>query len=236
MAKKETAATTDLAIPENLKGSALTIQGYDDGGNAMSEVVRLQMHSGSNEDQARWPDAKAGDWIDALDGSSFGQSIRFVPLAAFMSWSRFEKGSPIPVYSTLNKGEVPPADLEWNGSEPPRCVEAFNFVGLVEGSPFVYRIMLKRTGYKVGETIKKLQQRRDMQQKGPGVYVLSSKPKQNKSSQTYRQVEVAPGGDMNADTLLLASKAIAAMATLTAKAKTATQEENTGGGEDEIPI
>lgn len=240
MARKS--ETSELALPPSLQ-IGLTVEGYsEEGGTAANEAVRLHMHSGSNEDQARWPDAKAGDWIDGLDGTNYGQSVKFAPLAAFMSFAVWQEGSKIPVLSTLNRADINPADLRFGpAGEKPRCVESFNYIGVIEGAPYCYRLQFKRTGFKVGETIKQLQARRDQQGSGPGLYLLDSTPQKNKAGQTYRQVAVKPAGNLNGETLAAAAKIAARLAMFAEKARAAAKAESEaevdhGNGETEIPV
>ena len=238
MAKQETKSETALAIPANLAGG-LVVDGYSDDANPMGDVQLLHMHSGSNEDQAKFPDAKAGDWIDTLDGSNLGKSVRFLPLAAFMSYTGWEEGARRPTYSTTDKKQVPKGDLAWGNSgdmakDRPRCVEAFNYVGLVNDLPYVFRVVFKRTAFKAGTNMMQLQQRRDVQGTGPGIYELFSVDDKNAKAQTYKLRKVKPVGNPSAGQLELAAKIAARLAATVEKAKdSAKRDEGTEAATDE---
>jgi len=238
MAKQEAKSETALAIPANLAGG-LVVDGYADDTNPMGDVQLLHMHSGSNEDQAKFPDAKAGDWIDTLDGSNLGKSVRFLPLAAFMSYTGWEEGARRPTYSVNDKKLVPKGDLVWGttgdmAKDRPKCVEAFNYVGLVNDLPYVFRVVFKRTAFKAGVNMMQLQQRRDVQGTGPGVYELHSVDDKNAKGQTYKLRKVKPVGNPTAEQLALAAKIAARLAATVEKAKdSAKNDESVDATTDE---
>src|SRR6185369_2418284 len=95
---------------------------------------------------------KRGDFIDALEKRNLGKSIRIIPIAGWMSWSRFVEGQIAPVYSFTDVSKVPAEDLRWTDEgtnrKPPAAVETVNMICLVNDEPYPALVRFKRTGLK----------------------------------------------------------------------------------------
>lgn len=185
-------AQQSIALPENLRGGA-TVEGLDDG---QSLIGRMAMYNGTTEEQAAYEGCNfnPGDFIDVLEKRKLASS-RVVPLGAFVSWMYWPQGSKQPEYNVRSKAEVPPEHLEWIGGKPPLASQCLNAMLAVDGEPWPYLFVFKRTGCKAGELIFRLEGRRGAVNKGRGMYELGSKKEKNAAGQTYHELTARPVGD-----------------------------------------
>ncbi|MCC6661727.1 MAG: hypothetical protein IT437_12675 [Phycisphaerales bacterium] len=195
--------TAALAVPENIQGGAI-IEGGDQG----VQISRLALYQGTSTEQAAYPDSnfKRGDFFDTLEGRAVGQKVRIVPIFGWKSWVRFDRGSAAPIYSTRNKAEVPPEDLEWHDKSPPLATECVNVVCAVEGEAWPYLLVFKRTGLKAwNKNVGPMEARRGSTSQGPGLYELSSVEDKNPEGQAYKRITARFVGNPTPELVSLAA-------------------------------
>lgn len=213
----KTEETTALVVPEALQGGAL-IEGTSRG----PTLSRMAVFQGTAEEDAMYPGhtLKRGDFFDTLEVRRIGPSVKMVPIVGWVSWARFEKGSKIPVYSTTKRSEVPPEDLQWQENEPPAATESTNLVVVVDGEPWPYLFVFKRTGLEAfNKCIGPMEGRRGSMKKGPGLYELGTKDDKNPSGQSYKRLTARLIGDPTSELLAVATTVHAGMAELRKKAE-----------------
>jgi len=217
--------------------TGLTVEGMSGGG---VQVSRLAMFNDTAEEKMAYGSRTWGDYIDTLSGESLGASVQIMPISAWVSWAKWEKGSPAPIYSTKIRGEVPSEDLEWNGDEPPAANEIINVVVLVVGQPWPYLFQFKRTGLKAfNKTIGPMEGRRGALRKGPGLYELGSENDKSVDNKPYKRVTARYVGDPSPEMVALAVKVKGAIESVKAKAEALADDHEPAqraDKDDNIPI
>lgn len=213
MAKEKELATKTEARALALTGddaAGLVVEGRDGGASRLS---RLALFNNTADENKRYGRKEWGDFIDTLSGETLGPKVKVMPVAGWMTWSRWEKGAKVPVYSYTRKSDVPPEDLEWQGDEKPRAVEAVNVVLVVEGQPWPYLFTFKKTGLKTyTKVIEPMETRRGITQRGPGLYELYSEDDANPDGQPYKRVVARFVGDPTAEMIEMARAVRASIA------------------------
>jgi hypothetical protein len=230
---QKTEQSTGLALPDHLRGGA-TVEGLED---SQTLIGRMAMYNGTTEEQATYEGCgfQPGDFIDVLERRKLSTS-RIVPLGAFVSYLHWPQGAKQPLYNVRHKSEVPAEHLEWIDGKPPMATQCLNAMVAVEGEPWPYLFVFKKTGYKAGELIFRLEGRRGAISKGRGLYELGSKKEKNAAGQTYHELTSRPVGDCP-DSLVPLVEGYEANKTQTmAKAATMASDQPTPDGGDGIPI
>jgi hypothetical protein len=201
-------------------GGGLVVQGKSEAGLNLSRVV---LYQGTAEEDEMYGSHKRGTFLDALEVRELGTAIKVMPIFAFATWSIWEEGSRAPVQTWRDQNAVPREMLEWSevGGKrtPPQAQEAINVVCAVEGEPWPYLFVFKRTGLKAwGRTIQPLEARRGSIGKCPGLYELGSTDDKNADGKPFKRLSARPAGEPTAETVELAKKVFAAQQHLKEKA------------------
>lgn len=193
MKKDETA----IATAEDF-GGGLQVQGLDDGGPQLSKVI---LYQGTAQEQEAYGTHERGVFLDALESRELGKTIQIVPIDAWASWAKFEKGSSVPVYSETDKARVPAEDLEWGeDGTPPAATMAINVVVIVAGEDWPYLFVFKRTGLKAFlKCVRPIEARRAMKNMPRGLYELSSTDDKNADGQPFKRLTCRFVGDPDAE-------------------------------------
>lgn len=242
-----TTATKDLAKPTVVFDLAVrstgaptegaTVQGQDISG----AVSRLTMYQGTAQEEQMYGNSfKRGEFLDALEKRRIGPAfsgkdaprVKIVPIAGWTTWSRWAKGAKIPDYVFKDKAQVPKADLEWteNGATrtPPAATEAVNMVVLVEGEPWPFLFVFKRTGLNAyNKVIKPMEVRY-----GHSVYELTSADDKNAAGQAFKRLEARFVSKADEATLNAVRAIKAQLAAVMQRAEQIAAEEN----DAEIPV
>lgn len=242
MAKKDLAETGGgaLAVPENLT-TGLDIEGQDSGGAKMG---KLHLYQGTPEEEQKYgadSGFKRGDFIDDLERRKIGDKVDIMVLGGFTTWSKWQKGQRSPVYTHTRKADVPAADLAWSeegGSRtPPVASECVNAIVVVKGEQYPYLFRFKRTGLGCfKDTIEPNEARRGGAKRGHGLYTVAGKDDKNGAGQAYKRLAVLRMSEPDAEMNALASTVKASLAAYKAKATEAAHEEDSGGGDKDLPI
>lgn len=238
MAKKGNELTTQnnstaLAVPDHLRGGAM-IEGED----ATLSLGRMALYQGTMEEQARYEgsDFKPGDFIDVLEKRKLASS-RIVPVTAFKTWVKWPQGAMQPEYVHRDKSMVPPEDQAFGpNGEPPVAVECINTVVLVEGEPWPYLFVFKKTAIAAGRDIFKLEARRGSAGQGRGLYELGSKTEQNKAKQSYKKLTMRPVGNCPETLVPLLEQCISQIDRVKSEAENKAAEDHGGGDDNEILV
>lgn len=185
-------ALTVVGVPQELRGGAM-VEGL---GEAQSLIGRLAMYNGTTQEQEMYDGCgfSPGDYFDVLERRKLVDP-HIVPLGGYVSWMKWPKGAPTPEYNVREKSRVPQEDLVWKDSQPPVATECINMLVAVNGEPWPYLFIFKRTSYKAGQNMLRLEARRSAIGSGRGMYKLSSKKEKNSAGQTYHEVTVTPAGN-----------------------------------------
>jgi hypothetical protein len=201
-------------------GGGLMVQGKQESGLNLSRVVMFQ---GTAEEEEMYGQHKRGTFLDALEIRELGPAIKIMPIFAFATWSLWEEVSKVPVQTWYNQKDVPADLLAWTEAggvrTPPKAQEAINVVCAVDGEPWPYLLVFKRTGLKAwNRTIQPLEGRRGSIGKCPGLYELSSVDDKSGDGKPFKRLTARPAGEPSADTITLARKVFQAQQVLKAKA------------------
>ena len=230
-------STTDLGASA-FGGGALQVEGQDDNKMQLGRVVLFQ---GTAEEEEMYGEHKRGTFLDALEQRELGDEIDIMPVRAWASWAKFNRGENRPEYSTTIKAEVPDGDLEWGeDGTPPAASESVNCVVVVKGEPWPYLLIFKRTGLAAfNKTIKPVEARRGATGKTPGLYRLTSTDDKSADGKPFKRLVCRALRDPDTDTAKLAKTVFDAMDQAQAQQHAeAVSQDNPFAGEDgdDIPI
>lgn len=214
-------------VPASLRGGAVL-----DGDDRGLTLGRMAMYHGTTEEQNTYEgcDFKAGDFIDVLEKRKLA-SARIVIVHGFVSYVKWPQGAKTPDYVVRKVSEIPPEDVEdaWK-------MRQINCVVLVDGEPWPYLCVFKRTGLKAGETIFQLEGRRTAAGKVRGCYELGSQKAKSEAGQTYHQLTQRPVGDCPESLFDLLFSCLGQIDVVKAKADEAASEQGGSHDDDTIPI
>ncbi len=244
MAKATDLAKTDAPqaiaqVPANLRGGMMI-----EGRSKDTELSKLAVFQASAEEDLKYPGhtLKRGDFFDVLEVRKLGATIKVLPVFGWASWIKFVDGEKAPVYATKNRSEVPTADLQWNGDTPPAANECINMVVVVEGEPWPYLFVLKRTALEAFErVIGPMESRRGLMGRGPGMYELGNKDAvgtQGKAKgKPYKRLTARFCGEPTPEMLAMASTIREQIGMVQRKAEAmADEDRGDAPGDNEIPI
>jgi len=220
--KQETALVTASDF-----GGGLVIEGQDDTGPQLSRIVMFQ---GTAEEEEVYGEHKRGVFLDALESRELGTEIEFMPVYAWASWAKFVPGQKAPEYSTRNKAEVPPADLEFGeDGSPPAATESINVVIVVKGEAWPYLFVFKRTSLRAfSKTVKPVEARRAATGKSPGLYQLASTDDKSADGKPFKRLVCRALGDPDKEVAVLAKKVFDAMDSVKEKAESLADDGSSG--------
>lgn len=216
-------------------GGGLVVQGLDDTTPQLSRVVLFQ---GTAEEEQMYGEHKRGVFLDALESRELGNEIRIMPISAWASWAKFVKGSSRPEYSHTNMADVPPADLEWGeDGTPPAATESINLIVAVEGEPWPYLLVFKRTGLKsFNKTIKPIEARRASTGKMPGLYLLGSVDDTSADGKPFKRMTCRSLGDPGQDVAQLAKQVFDALGSYKQQAEQMADAHDEAGDPETPPF
>lgn len=229
--------STAIAVKDK---SGAVIAGQDEVSGA-EMIGRLALFQGTLEEQTIYLDCdfEGGDFIDVLEKFNIGDTVRIVPVWAFFTWVKWVQGQRTPEYVLHKQSEVPNEDLEWADGQPPAATKCINTIVLIEGQPWPYVFIFKRTSYKVGQNIFTIEARRGKSDRGRGMYELSSSAAKGAGGQSYHQLAYRPVGNCPAGLAKLLDACVKDLTQFQAAARdSASQmyEEQEQGDGDDIPI
>jgi hypothetical protein len=244
MATTTTEATTATTIQKNAAGGAIVTAAVIEGAGDRRSIPSLVLCQGTAEEVEMYGDGKRGKFLDSLDGTVIGESVKVVICGGFMTWSKWVKGQKSPAYTYTRREDVPPADLLWRedggARVPPAATECVNAVVCVEGVDWPFLFRFKRTGLKCYEKkIEPLETRRRLNGKGAGCYTLAHTPDKNPDGKPYLRLTAAIAGDGSIPESMapLARKVIEQWEQFRARAQAAAESDADGGGDAEhIPF
>ena len=224
---KHNQAELSAGLPDDLRGGLIM-----DGADSAPTLGRIAMYQGTAQEQAKYGEGvfKRGDFIDVLEGRKLASS-RIVPIYCEVIWQRWDKdqASPNYTYTNAEKYKIPTEDLEWNGDLPPACAKMYRVIVLVDGEPWPYMFIVKRTMLKAFDLILQLEARRAAAGRGSGIYELGSEDDKNAAGNSYKKLTAKAAGDIPEALFELYRSSRAGITAIRAKAQAATIE-------DEIPI
>lgn len=190
--------TGDNAIVHSTFATAMqkAAQLIDPEGSAM--LGRLALYQGTTTEQANYKGLgfEVGNFIDVLGRERVAeQEVKIVPVYGFCTWVSWTAGSPTPNYVLHDPSRVPLEDLEWAEGKPPKAAKCINMMLLVEGQPWPFVAIFKRTSFQAGDAIFKLEKRREMAGKGRGCYALYSVQEKGGGG-VYQKMKYRPAGDI----------------------------------------
>lgn len=204
MAKKENGLATSgeynaLALPGAAEMFSTPTVVNADPSDRLIPVLHL--FQGTTEEQEKLGKFDLGDLIDTVEKRKVA-SREIAVVRGQKSYVKWEKGNPIPVYTTTNKAEVPPEDLEWrdqnDGKKPhPACTETFEFLVVVIGEPWPYLLRFKSTSFKCGRSLFELCER-SRAQKRVSTYTLEATKTKNEQG-TFAVPSVRQSGTATQD-------------------------------------
>lgn len=189
-AVKPSPVSGDIAVANGNAG--LAVAGRDE--DQSLTLSRVVLYHGTPEEEELYGKHDRGTFVDALERRAVGKSIKIVPVFAFATYAVWREGEKLPVQSWKDRSQVPADLLEWTdkpggGRQPPEAQESINVVCAVEGEPWPYLIVFKRTGLKAfDKIIKPLEARRAMTGAGHGFYELSSIGDKNPAGKPYQRL------------------------------------------------
>lgn len=224
MADVKDMATTDsggeLVIPADAFAGGLMVEGQ----GAEPKLMQLRLCAGTPEEDAKYGGKfRRGEFLAYPELRKI-ENPQIMPIAGYTTWSRWERGQRVPVYSYRDRRQVPPADLEWPEGGKPAAVECVHLIVAVRGEAWPYILRFKSTGlaaYK--DIIQVMESARAVAGRYPGVYALSAEPDKNKAGEAYLRLKANPvEGNPTPEMLRLGiavRKARAAMMEAAAKAE-----------------
>jgi hypothetical protein len=236
---KKNEETTALATATAADfGGGLAVKGKSDSGSNLSRLIMFQ---GTAEEEKMYGGHKRGIFMDALEIRELGDTVRIMPVFAFAQWSIWPDGAKQPTQVWHDEKDVPPELLEWKGEgtdrEPPEAQEQINVVCCVEGEPWPYTLIFKRTSLRAFQrTIAPLEARRGAMNKCPGLYELTSEDDKNGDGQTFKRLKARPVGDPPTELVTIAKAVFAAQQAFKAKAVEMVKDEAPVGGFDPAKV
>tara|TARA_R110000824_G_scaffold30838_8_gene100941 strand:+ start:561 stop:1289 length:729 start_codon:yes stop_codon:yes gene_type:complete len=181
--KKED-APKDLAAPMPSGFGAMMNAEQED-----FSLDRLSLIQGTQMEREMHGDHERGTWVYASTGEAVDiHDLKFVPVMGYNEWIKYSEGgagSGIE-YRTMNKTDVPAADLEWGTGRKgvgTAAVKHVNWVVLFEGHQIPVILSFKKTSIKSGQAIMRLEASRQAAASArgetvtPGAYVLDIRDK-----------------------------------------------------------
>ena len=229
---------TALAVPEALIGG-VSIRG-DSGGLKLGE---LKLYQGSATEAAQYGDHPRGSFIDCVDKSDLGKTVRVVLLGGEKVIVKFIEGQKFPVYviPASERHRVPPEDLRdgsgKNGKGTAAREQVLAIV-LAEGKDFPYLFRFKSTALAaLSKTIQPLEDRRKFARQPTGLYELGSIDDKGPGGEAYKRLTARPVGDIPESMYGLGVATKAALETYFAKGReAAARGEDAASGDEEIPV
>lgn len=238
--------STDLAIA-NESLPVATADDFGRGsvagrGDVAQSISRVVAYQGTPKEEEKYGRHDRGTFLDALDASELGMSIRIMPAFSYATYELWEsKDDQKPAKVWGDRKDVPADLLEWadgpNGKRiPPKVREIISAIVVVQSKetgdwltlPYPFLLQFKSTALPAFDrTIGPVEARRAMQGKCPGLYEVSTVKDTNGSGQPYQRITARPAGDPPADVVELA-KVVFRQAAAARKAAEAVAEE-TGG-------
>lgn len=193
LAKPDNGQTTALAERNATAGMGWSMEGED---RSDFLIPRVIVHQGDIAEKFYGVHEK-GALIDTSTKEEL-PSKRFVPLTAWKEYIRWGEnlGDP-PVYVTRNRADVPDADLQWNGDEPPACTTFRNFAVLFDGMQMPMVLSLsdaKKPQRNAGKLLNQLEKQRAATGKGRGLYEVQIVDCENKKGK-WKDMNVQPVGN-----------------------------------------
>lgn len=183
-------------LPDDLRGG-LTVEG----GESSPQLGRIAMYQGTSQEQQKYGEGvfKRGDFIDVLEGRKLATS-RIVVVHCEVIYQRWDKDQARPAYTYTHaqRNLIPAEDLEWDGDLPPACAKMYRCIVLVDGEPWPYLFIVKRTMMKAFDHLLALEARRTATQRGSGLYELGAEDEKNAAGNSYKRLTVRPVGDIPA--------------------------------------
>jgi len=232
----------ELAVVDHTKELAavgldtgLSVAGLEGDG---PQVSRLTMFNDTAEEKEMYGSHVWGTYIDTLSNEALGEKVQILPIDAWGSWAKWTQGSKAPEYSTKNKADVPPKDLEWDGDRAPAATQIINVIVLVVGREWPYLFQFKRTGLKAfTKVIAPMEARRGSLRHGPGLYELSSEKDKSADGKPYKRVTARYVGNPPAELIATAITIKSAIASVKARAEAVADAAHNASTEgDDIPI
>ncbi len=141
------------------------------------QLGRIAMYQGTSQEQQKYGEGvfKRGDFIDVLEGRKLVTS-RIVVVHCEVIYQRWDKDQARPAYTYTHaqRNLIPAEDLEWDGELPPACAKMYRCIVLVDGEPWPYLFIVKRTMMKAFDHLLALEARRTATQRGSGLYELGA--------------------------------------------------------------
>lgn len=240
MAKNEVqkaAQNTALAVPDDLVGG-VSIRG-DDAGLRLGE---LKLYQGTGTEAATYGDHPRGSFIDCLDKSNLGKSVRVVLLGGEKVIVKFVEGQKFPVYviPASERGRVPAADLQdgsGKGGRGTAAREQVLAIVLVEGRDFPYLFRFKSTSLAaLTKTIQPLEDRRRLAKQITGLYELGAIADKGPGGEAYQRLTARPVGDLPESMYDLARTTKTALDTYFAKGREAAMKGDDVAHDETIPV
>lgn len=238
MAKKIQQAdnNTALAVPEALIGG-VSIRG-DSGGLKLGE---LKLYQGSATEAAQYGDHPRGSFIDCVDKSNLGKTVRIVLLGGEKVIVKFIEGQKFPVYviPASERHRVPPEDLREGSGKNGKGTAAREQVlaiVLAEGKDFPYLFRFKSTALAaLSKTIRPLEDRRKFARQPTGLYELGSIDDKGPGGEAYKRLTARPVGDIPESMYGLGVTTKAALETYFAKGREVAASES-AEADQHIPV
>jgi len=230
-AKAELATTATGGALAPRAGTGAMVEGRD----ASKAISHLVMYQGTPTEEREYGDSfKRGEFIDALERRSLGTKVSIIPVAGWMTWSKFVDGQVAPAYSFTSRAQVPAADLQWVEKDgkrtPPAAVECVNMICLVNDETYPVLFRFKRTGLKAYQrVIEPMEARR-----GHGVYELASEDDKNSKGQAFKRLTARYSRQATVEELALVENIKGVLSEVRAKA--AQVEDTNDGGTDAPPF
>jgi hypothetical protein len=223
-AELEPAASADVATQEAMAAAeALAAEFKSDLSQDEFVVPMLKVVQGSSKNVPG--DARSGDFVNALTGEVFGDSIEFVPAAYYKgrflsrrdegkSWSasgdvvpenwpeelRGQRFEDLPEAEEVYKQRVNAKEIPWG--KGPSIQTTYNFVGFVRGTDVPVRLSFKSTGKSAAQKLKALL--RVPAAPWDNAVNLRTHQTENKSGDAYYEVIVERGEETAAEERLTA--------------------------------
>lgn len=231
--------STELA-QFNFGGSERTIvAGRDE--RAQIQVARLTIYQGTTEEVEQYGEGtfKRGDWIDTLSIRSLGTKINAVPVPGLYkaTYAVWEKGKRVPTHTWDDAKKVPPelmqSTTDANGIWiPPQAQEQISAVFCVQGEPFPFVIVFKKTGLKAfNRRIIPMETQLAAAGMPPGMYELSSIDDKNAAGQAYKRLTAKYVGRPPEDLMKLTHSVFLNAAKFRALAEAAANDQAEGDPE-----
>ena len=199
--KKE---TSELATP--------TASGFGSMLNAEQEdfsLDRLSLIQGTAMETEMHGDHKRGTWVYSSTGAAVAiEDVKMVSIFGYNEWIKYSEGgagSGIE-YRTMNKADVPDADLVWGTGRKGvgyAAIKHVNWVVLFEGQTVPVILSFKKTSIKSGQALMRMEAARqaavkDGETTSPGAYIMEIRDKKFAEGSALIPVP-RPAGDATSD-------------------------------------